>query len=88
MSGRKTSIAISAVIALGIVGAATIAKAGDQGEERGGYVLPGSMVGVNPVYHPRWFGRAGNFEPARNAYDYAPLPIQKRHVVRERSRDR
>ncbi len=25
------------------------------GTKTGGYVLPGSMVGVNPVYHPGWF---------------------------------
>jgi hypothetical protein len=24
-----------------------------------GYVLPGSMDGVNPVYHPRWFPQYG-----------------------------
>jgi hypothetical protein len=95
MSGRNTSIAISAIIALGIVGAATMAQAGDQNEERGGYVVPGSMVGVNPVYHPNWFGRAGNARAADEAYGYAPAgeaygfaPIQKHHLVRERSRDR
>jgi hypothetical protein len=88
MSGRNTSIAIFAVIALGVLGAATAARAGDQGEERGGYVVPGSMVGVNPVYHPNWFRRAGNAEPAGNAFDYAPVPVQKHHAVRERGRDR
>jgi hypothetical protein len=82
MSGRNTSIAISAAIALGIVGAATVAQAGDQGEERGGYVVPGSMVGVNPVYHPYWFGRAGN------AYGYAAVPIQKRRPVQKRIQER
>lgn len=86
MSGRRTSIAISAAIVLGIVGAATAALANDSGEnDRGGYVVPGSMVGVNPVYHPGWFGQAGN---AGNAYGYAPAPIQTHHPVRARTRER
>ena len=84
MSGRRTSIAISAAIVLGIVGAATAALANDSGEnDRGGYVVPGSMVGVNPVYHPDLFGKAGG-----GAYGYAPVPIQTHRPVRARTRER
>jgi hypothetical protein len=86
MSGKNISIVVAAV-ALGIVGAATVARAGDQGEDRGGYVVPGSMVGVNPVYHPYWFGR-GSVGPAGNAYGFAPIPIQKHHVVHRRIQER
>jgi hypothetical protein len=83
MSGRRTSIAISAAIVLGIVGAATAALANDSGEnDRGGYVVPGSMVGVNPVYHPGLFGQAGN------AYGFAPAPIQTHRPVRPRTKER
>jgi hypothetical protein len=50
-------IALSAATALGVLGAASTAQAGNEGEDTGGFVMPGSMVGVNPVYHPEWFGR-------------------------------
>ena len=85
MSGRRTLIAISAAIALGIVGTASVAQAGDSGENQGGFVLPGSMVGVNPVYHPEWFGKSGS---ARNAYGYGALPIHKQRPVREQNQGR
>jgi hypothetical protein len=78
-------MAVSAVIALSIVGAVSAAQAGDQGEDRGGFVVPGSMVGVNPVYHPGWLGKADN---ARNAYGYGALPIHKQRPVHERTRSR
>jgi hypothetical protein len=85
MSGRKTLIAISAAVALSIVGAVSAAQAGDQGEVRGGFVVPGSMVGVNPVYHPGWFGKVDN---AGNAYGYAAFPIHKQRPLHERTRSR
>jgi hypothetical protein len=89
MSGRTISMAISAAIVLGIVGAATAALANDSGENNmGGYVVPGSMVGVNPAYHPRWFGSAGSAGPAGNAYGYAVAPIQTHRPVRARDRER
>ena len=57
MSSNRTLIAISAAIALGIVGAASVAQANDSGENNmGGFVRPGSMDGVNPAYHPGIFG--------------------------------
>jgi hypothetical protein len=44
-----------------MLGAGSLAQASENngGNETGGYVLPGSMVGVNPVYHPRWFPQYG-----------------------------
>jgi hypothetical protein len=83
MRGRRTVIAISAAIGLGIVGAASAAQANDSQSEnnQGGSVMPGSSVGVNPVYHPGWFGRFGS---AHTAYGYAALPIHKHHPVRGR----
>ena len=42
---NKTKIALAAAL---VIGTASTALAE-------GYVLPGSMDGVNPAYHPRWF---------------------------------
>ena len=89
MSSKKTLIAISA-IALGIVGAASVAQANDSGENnQGGFVMPGSMDGVNPVYHPGWFPRyAARRDNAGNTYGYA-APKQTNHrVTHERTQDR
>ena len=49
----KLKIALAAVIVIGTAGAT---MAGDQTDERGGYLVPGNMEGVNPVYHPDLFG--------------------------------
>ena len=53
----KTKIALVAAL---IVGTASAALAGDSSSDPGGgYVVPGSMDGVNPVHHPDIFGQAG-----------------------------
>ena len=44
------------LVAALILGSGVAALANEQTEERGGFVLPGSMEGVNPVYHPDIFG--------------------------------
>ena len=50
----KTKIALAAAL---ILGTASAALAGDSSSEPGGgYVVPGSMDGVNPAYHPGIFG--------------------------------
>ena len=80
MNNAKTSIVLSAAVALGLLGAASVAQASnenDGGNETGGYVLPGSMVGVNPAYHPGWFGKVGNADRGRNAFGYSPEPRHK-----------
>jgi hypothetical protein len=83
---NKTLIAMSAAIALGIIGAASVAQASDSGEnDQGGFVMPGSMTGVNPVFHPGWFGKASN---AGSAYGYAVLPIHKHRPAREQTPSR
>jgi hypothetical protein len=91
VSGKKTLIAICAASALGSVGVASVAQAGGQSEDRGGFVMPGSMDGVNPVYHPEWFGKganAGNAAPAGNAFGYAVPPVRKHRPAHERTQDR
>ena len=53
-----------------VAGAASAALAGDNsGEYSGGFVIPGSTAGVNPVYHPEL---APNSTKAHKAYDLAP----------------
>ena len=50
----KTKIAFAAALILGTA-SATLAGQDDR-NDRGGFVMPCSLVGVNPVYHPRIFG--------------------------------
>ncbi len=59
---NKSKIALFAAIALGVIGAASATLAGsDKEEPTGGYVIPGSTVGVNPVHHPEYFGNPPNY---------------------------
>jgi hypothetical protein len=83
----KTKLVLAALL---VLGAASSALANDD-DERGGYVLPGSMDGVNPAYHPRWFpeyggvmrayGRANanTYSGAGAAYGYVPPVIHRKH---------
>jgi hypothetical protein len=48
----KTKFALAAAL---ILGTASAALAG-QSDDRGGFVMPGSLDGVNPAYHPGIFG--------------------------------
>ena len=75
MTSKKALIALSSAIALGVLASGSAALAfneNDGGNETGGYVLPGSMDGVNPVYHPRWFPQYGR---VMRAYDRANAAI-------------
>jgi hypothetical protein len=58
----KIKLAFAAAIVLGTASTALA----------GGYVLPGSMDGVNPAYHPRWFPEYGR---VMRAYDRANAAI-------------
>jgi hypothetical protein len=80
MTNGKILIALSTAIALGLLGAASVAQASnenDGGNETGGYVLPGSMVGVNPVFHPGWFGKVHKADRAVDAFGYVLMPSHK-----------
>jgi hypothetical protein len=60
MCGKKAFVALAVTTALGILSAAPAAandNSSDRGRERG-YVVPCSLSGVNPVYHPEIFGNA------------------------------
>jgi hypothetical protein len=78
----KTKALLAAAV---VLGSASAALANDN-EERGGYVLPGSMDGVNPVYHPEWFGPAARQNNAGEAYGFAPAPKQTHRHVRTQDR--
>lgn len=80
---RKGLLVLFSAVALGVVGAASVAQANEPTDEYGGFVVPDSMDGVNPVFHPGWFGPAARAKAANryNAYGYAPQSIQHdRHV--------
>jgi hypothetical protein len=57
MVGSKTFITLSLAAALGVLGVASAAASehSDRGTH-GGFVMPGSLAGVNPAYHPDIFG--------------------------------
>ncbi len=71
----KIWIALSTAIVVGLLGAsvAQASNENDGGNETGGYVVPGSTVGVNPAYHPGWFGKM-HTDRAGGAFGFAPLP--------------
>ena len=56
MVGNKTFITLSLAAALGVLGVASAAASehGSRGD-RGGFVMPGSLDGVNPAHHPDIF---------------------------------
>jgi hypothetical protein len=78
MINKTIVIAVSTAIAVGLLGAATAARAGtDKGSESDGFVMPGSMDGVNPAYHPGIFGNSA----AAKAYGFVPT-VKRGHTVR------
>ena len=66
----RTKIAFAV---LGVLGTASMALANDSGEDKGGYVVPGSLDGVNPVYHPDIFRNSD----AAKAYGFAASSSSK-----------
>jgi hypothetical protein len=60
MNGQKTFVVL-AVATLGILGVASALASdhGNRSRERG-FVLPCSLDGVNPAYHPDIFGNAAS----------------------------
>lgn len=82
MLNKMTKMALLGALILGTASAAQASNDNDGGNETGGYVLPGSMDGVNPVYHPGIFGNAD----AARAYDFAPLSTGRHVPSRAKSR--
>ena len=57
MSGKKVFVALAVTITTGVLGAPSAAWAGyDYDRDEGPRVVPCSLAGINPVYHPRIFG--------------------------------
>jgi hypothetical protein len=81
MNSKKTLIAMSAAVALGIVGASA-AWASDSGENHqdNDNSVSRSVARVNPA----WVGTSAN---AGSSYGYA-APVQTRHPVKEHFLDR
>jgi hypothetical protein len=89
----KTKLALAAVLILGAGSLAQASNENDGGNETGGYVVPGSMAGVNPAYHPRWFPQYGHVmrsydranrsiysgAGAYGAYGFAPSETHPKH---------
>jgi hypothetical protein len=72
----KTKALLAAAL---VLGTATVALADDD-DQRGGSVMPGSMDGVNPAYHPGWFPNYPRHNPADQAYGYVAPKRTHRHV--------
>ena len=58
MSGKMALLALAVTPALGILGVSPAAGSvcRDDPSQCGGFVMPCSLDGVNPVYHPQIFG--------------------------------
>ena len=76
----KIKLVLAAVLVAGAGSLAQASNENDGGNETGGFVMPGSMDGVNPAYHPGWFphyavpnGNAGN------DYGYVASPHHASH---------
>jgi ABC-type sugar transport system substrate-binding protein len=78
MSGKKVFVALAVTAALGVLGAASAAAndRDDRGRERGGFVVPCSLDGVNPVLHPEIFGNAATAQQ----YGFVQAPDHTWHV--------
>jgi hypothetical protein len=78
MNGKKATALLSTVIALGILGTTSAAWSTFDGRHRrGGWVVPCSLDGVNPVYHPDVFGDPA---VARSYYGFIRSPDGTWHV--------
>jgi hypothetical protein len=68
MIGNKAFVALAVATALGILGAASAAAGSDRdrGNREHGSVVPCSLDGVNPAYHPEIFGNPA----AASAYGF------------------
>jgi hypothetical protein len=56
MNGKRAFVAIAVAAALGLLSTSTARSSFDHGRNKGGFVKPCSLDGVNPVYHPDIFG--------------------------------
>jgi hypothetical protein len=77
MSGKTTIVVLPVAVALGLVGAASVASAQNEGQSPGD-VQPCSLSGVNPADHPGIFG---NPTVAREQYGFVRGPNGQWQVI-------
>jgi hypothetical protein len=68
----KIKLVLAAVLVLGAGSLGQAANENDGGNETGGFVMPGSMDGVNPAYYPGWLPAYGH---VMRSYDHANAGI-------------
>ena len=56
MSGKKALVVLAAIISVAVLGTASAAWAHYDYWRKSGFVIPCSLDGVNPVFHPDIFG--------------------------------
>jgi hypothetical protein len=84
MIGNRSFITLSLAATLGVLGAASAVASEHGGRgDRGGFVMPGSLVGVNPAYHPDIFGNAAT----ASAYGFVQSRDGTWHVRSDWRRD-
>ena len=71
----RTRIALATAFVIGIATGA-VAGGSDRDNDQGGFVMPGSLVGVNPAYHPDIFRNAATAK----AYGFVQGPDRTWHV--------
>jgi hypothetical protein len=78
MSGIKPFVTLAIITALSVLGIASARASGHEGDrrEKGGYVVPCSLAGVNPVYHPEIFGSTATAA----AFGFVRSPDGRWHV--------
>jgi hypothetical protein len=75
----RTKIVLAAVLMLGT---ASAALADSDQNDSGGYVVPGSLDGVNPAYHPAIFGNpavAKSYGFVETSHGWAVSPSRALH---------
>jgi hypothetical protein len=75
MRGNKAFVAVAVTTALSVLGTAS-ASAGSDRRPRIGFVMPCSLDGVNPVFHPGIFGNPA----VARAYGFVQSPNGTWHV--------
>jgi hypothetical protein len=78
---KQTLIALSTAIALGIAGAASMARANDSGENH----QDNDRSATSRINHPGW---SGNPVFAGGAYGYTAAPVHKHRRVHEETQSR
>jgi hypothetical protein len=77
MTANKASIVVAITAVVGVLATSSATASSDHFPRERGGVLPCSLDGVNPVYHPEIFG---NSDVARS-YGFVRAPDGRWHVA-------